>query len=66
MSESKILRAVSGGLQRPTREQAEQAIRTMLQWAGDDPDREGLIDTPERVTRAFGTGSAATNEDPEE
>ena len=39
--------------ERPTREQAEAAVRTLLLWAGDDPDREGLRDTPSRVTRAF-------------
>lgn len=38
---------------KPTREQAEQAIRTLLLWAGDDPTREGLIDTPARVARAY-------------
>ncbi len=38
---------------RPTREQAEVAIRTLLRWAGDDPDREGLRDTPSRVARAY-------------
>jgi GTP cyclohydrolase I len=34
--------------------QAEQAIRTLLRWAGDDPDREGLVDTPRRVAKAYG------------
>ncbi|HET6309179.1 MAG TPA: GTP cyclohydrolase I FolE [Rhodopila sp.] len=38
---------------RPTREQAEAAIRTLLRWAGDDPEREGLRDTPARVARAY-------------
>ena len=38
---------------RPTREEAEAAIRTLLRWAGDDPSREGLIDTPARVARAY-------------
>ena len=38
---------------RPTRDQAEAAIRTLLRWAGDDPDREGLRDTPSRVARAY-------------
>ncbi|MFT9216827.1 MAG: GTP cyclohydrolase I, partial [Acetobacter malorum] len=38
---------------RPTREEAEDAIRTMLRWAGENPDREGLHDTPARVTRAY-------------
>ena len=37
----------------PTREQAEAAVRTLLRWAGDDPDREGLRDTPSRVARAY-------------
>ena len=39
--------------ERPSREAAEAAVRTLLQWAGDDPDREGLADTPARVARAF-------------
>jgi len=38
---------------RPTRQEAEDAIRTLLRWAGDDPTREGLLDTPSRVARAF-------------
>ena len=38
---------------RPTRQQAEAAVRTLLEWAGDDPEREGLQGTPGRVTRAF-------------
>jgi GTP cyclohydrolase I len=38
---------------RPSREEAERAVRTLLQWAGDDPAREGLLDTPARVARAF-------------
>jgi GTP cyclohydrolase I len=37
----------------PTREQAEEAIRILLRWAGDDPEREGLRDTPSRVARAY-------------
>ncbi len=37
----------------PTREEAEAAIRTLLRWAGDDPEREGLRDTPSRVARAY-------------
>ena len=38
---------------KPTRDQAEAAVRTLLRWAGDDPAREGLLDTPARVARAF-------------
>ncbi len=39
---------------RPSREEAEAAVRTLIAWAGDDPSREGLLDTPRRVTKAFG------------
>lgn len=38
---------------RPSREEAEQAVRVLLRWAGDDPAREGLLDTPARVVRAY-------------
>jgi len=38
---------------RPTRKEAEAAVRTLILWAGDDPDREGLVDTPKRVTKAW-------------
>ncbi|MCW5721494.1 MAG: GTP cyclohydrolase I FolE [Devosia sp.] len=41
-------------VRRPTREQAEQAVRTLIAWAGDDPSREGLLETPARVTKAYG------------
>lgn len=41
-------------VQRPSREQALEAVRTLLAWAGDDPDRPGLIDTPKRVVDAYG------------
>jgi len=53
-------------VQRPSREEAEAAIRTLLKWAGDDPTREGLRDTPERVARAFEDWFSGYNEDPEE
>ena len=39
---------------RPSREQALEAVRTLLAWAGDNPDRPGLIDTPKRVVDAYG------------
>ena len=38
---------------RPSREEAEAAVRVLLQWAGDDPNREGLLDTPARVVRSY-------------
>ena len=39
--------------QRPSAEEAKAAVRTLLAWAGDDPDRAGLVDTPERVIKAY-------------
>ncbi len=38
---------------RPSRAEAERAVRTLIAWAGDDPDREGLLETPKRVVKAF-------------
>ena len=40
-------------IRRPSREAAEAAVRTLIAWAGDDPDREGLADTPRRVAKAY-------------
>jgi GTP cyclohydrolase I len=40
-------------IERPSREEAEAAVRTLLRWAGDNPDREGLRETPRRVVRAY-------------
>jgi GTP cyclohydrolase I len=48
-----------------TREQAEQAVRTLLCWAGDEPDREGLRDTPRRVVDAYGEWFGGYAMDPE-
>jgi GTP cyclohydrolase I len=50
---------------RPSREEAETAVRTLLRWAGDDPAREGLIDTPARVARAFEDWFSGYDQDPE-
>jgi len=49
---------------RPTRAEAEAAVRTLLRWTGDDPDREGLLGTPERVVRAYEEWFAGYGEDP--
>jgi GTP cyclohydrolase I len=51
---------------RPSRTEAERAIRTLIRWAGDDPDREGLLDTPARVARAYEDWFSGYAEDPEE
>jgi GTP cyclohydrolase IA len=59
------LRATSGGAaNRPTRAEAEQAVRTLIRWAGDDPTREGLIETPARVVRAYQQWFAGYYQDP--
>lgn len=42
-----------GSDSKPSREEAEEAVRTLLRWAGEDPAREGLLDTPKRVTKAY-------------
>ena len=51
---------------RPTREQAEEAVRTLIRWTGDDPAREGLRDTPARVVRAYEEFFAGYAQDPRE
>src|SRR5438105_6646695 len=53
-------------LRRPTREEAQDAVRTLIRWAGDDPDREGLVGTPARVVRAYEEWFAGYFEDPRE
>ena len=51
---------------KPTREEAEAAVRTMLAWTGDNPDREGLVETPKRVVRAYEQFFAGYEMDPKE
>ncbi|MCC4596137.1 GTP cyclohydrolase I FolE [Xanthomonas campestris pv. phormiicola] len=49
-----------------TQDQAEAAVRTLLRWAGEDPDREGLLDTPRRVAEAYGDWFSGYQADPRE
>ena len=51
---------------RPSRQEAEEAVRTLIRWAGDDPKREGLRDTPARVARAYEEFFAGYGQDPAE
>lgn len=53
-------------IKKPSRSEVEQAITTILRWAGDDPTRDGLKDTPARVTRAFEEYFRGYAQDPEE
>ena len=64
MNKRKPISAVNDA--RPSRDEAEQAVRTLIQWAGDDPAREGLLDTPGRVVRAYEEYFQGYNADPEE
>lgn len=52
--------------ERPSQEQAEEAVRTLIRWAGDDPGREGLAGTPDRVVRAYEEFFAGYGQDPHE
>jgi GTP cyclohydrolase I len=52
-------------VEKPSREEAMEAVRTLLRWAGDDPAREGLLDTPKRVVKAYGELFSGYAEDAE-
>tara|TARA_E500000331_G_scaffold358243_1_gene423647 strand:- start:2640 stop:3257 length:618 start_codon:yes stop_codon:yes gene_type:complete len=51
---------------KPSRQEAEEAVRTLIYWTGDDPDREGLIETPKRVVKAYEEFFEGYDMDPEE
>ncbi len=53
-------------MSKPTREQAEKAVKTLIEWAGDDPNREGLVETPKRVAKAYEQFFEGYDLDPEE
>jgi GTP cyclohydrolase I len=50
----------------PTQAEAEAAVRTLIRWAGDDPSREGLVETPQRVAKAFKEFYKGYGEDPDD
>jgi GTP cyclohydrolase I len=52
--------------EKPSREEALAAVKTLISWAGDDPTREGLVETPDRVIRAYREFFAGYEEDPEQ
>ena len=66
MAPNKPLTVVDQNDGRPSRDEAEKAVRTLIQWAGDNPDREGLLDTPARVVRAYEEYFQGYNADPED
>ena len=51
---------------KPTREEAEAAVKTLISWAGDNPNREGLIETPKRVVKSYEEFYSGYDQDPEE
>jgi GTP cyclohydrolase I len=63
-SRRRLTKRVHNKNERPSRTAAENAVRTLIQWAGDDPEREGLIGTPARVVRAYEEWFAGYFEDP--
>lgn len=60
----KITQIPAKNIERPSRQEAEQAVHTLLRWAGEDPSREGLADTPKRVALAYEEWFRGYNEDP--
>jgi GTP cyclohydrolase I len=58
--------AESTSVSRPSREEAIDAVRTLIRWAGDDPDREGLVETPDRVVRSYLEFFSGYDQDPAE
>ena len=56
--------STSQAAKRPTKEEAKAAVRTLIAFIGEDPDREGLIDTPKRVVGAWQDFFAGYNDDP--
>ena len=51
--------------QKPSRAEAEEAVKTLISWAGDNPEREGLIETPKRVVKSYEEFYAGYDQDPE-
>jgi len=66
MGKASAVRRTSKSESRPSRGEAEDAIRTLIRWAGDDPNRPGMVGTPARVARAYEEWFAGYNEDPRE
>lgn len=64
MAKPSDLVSLATGLPRPSREEAEAAVRTLIRWSGDDPAREGLLGTPDRVVRSYEEFFAGYDQDP--
>ena len=66
MKQNIVAKKESSNSHKPSREEAKEAVKTMLAWAGENPNREGLIETPERVVSAYEEFFAGYNMDPDE
>lgn len=66
MAQAKIIKPETPSIIRPSKDDAMEAVRTLIRWAGDDPKREGLIDTPKRVVEAYREFYAGYDESPED
>ena len=66
MSHKAVAPALAQPVKRPSRAEAEEAVRTLIRWAGENPAREGLVGTPDRVVRAYEEWFSGYGEDPEE
>jgi GTP cyclohydrolase I len=66
MTRKAVAPALAPAVERPSRAEAEEAVRTLIRWAGENPAREGLRDTPRRVVRAYEEWFAGYDDDPKE
>jgi GTP cyclohydrolase IA len=66
MTRKAVAPAFAPAVERPSRAEAEEAVRTLIRWAGENPAREGLRDTPRRVVRAYEEWFAGYDDDPKE
>jgi GTP cyclohydrolase I len=62
---SKFIKTSEPELMRPSRAEAEEAVRTLIRWAGDNPERDGLHDTPQRVVKSYDEFFRGYDQDPE-
>ena len=65
MTTNNLLKKEKNTREKPSEEQAKEAVRTLIAWAGDDPNREGLLETPKRVIKAYNEFFSGYNDNPD-
>tara|TARA_B100000963_G_scaffold359339_1_gene386426 strand:- start:170 stop:778 length:609 start_codon:yes stop_codon:yes gene_type:complete len=65
MTTNNLLKEEKNTREKPSEEQAKEAVRTLIAWAGDDPNREGLLETPKRVIKAYNEFFSGYNDNPD-